>query len=263
MSDPKDFLFNLVTPDGTRQKLANLILEMLEDEEEEIIETDEESAAEKTAALPPPPHINLFQHPDSHPAVLDILLLQKYGPEWMVWEPETLQLRIPKDFHTQDVSDLNMAKIQAMKTLHFVDTPWKQWEVFVWCCMPLNGLFPDFEMMQVPTVAQCLVAIDMFNTVRGDVTWSDELKTYLATVWRHEGMFCPTDPAEFVTVDKTATDIDCDKIMESWGHVRKTGLPPPDDTADAEQLRRMHDAHQYLTESRDLFERQLRTVLGV
>lgn len=265
MSDLHDFLFNLVTTKEAHQKLGEIVREMLEeDDEDEAIETTEGDESEKKeAAAPPPSHINLFQHPDSHPAILDILLLQKYGPEWMMWEPETLQARIPQDFHTQGVSDLNMGKIQAMKTLHFVDTPWKQWEVFLWCAMPLNGLFPDFERMQVPTVAQCLVAIDIFNVTRQDVAWSDEIKVYLGTVWRHEGVFCPIDPADFVVVDKTATDINCSKIMEFWPIVRKTGVPPTNDTADAEQLRRMLDAHLYLKESRDLFERQLKAVLNV
>lgn len=238
-------------------------LPSLTDQDEDVIETTESDDTEKLAVgVDPPPHINVFQHPDSHPAVLDILLLQKYGPEWMAWEPETLQIRIPQDFRTQDVSDLNLGKIQAMKTLHFVDTPWKRWEVFTWCAMPLNGLFPDFEMMQVPTAAQCLVAIDIFNVTRQDVRWSDELKVYLATVWKHDGMFCPIDPADFIEVDKSGTTIECSKIMEMWPNVRKTGTAPSEDTANAEQLRRMLDAHQYLKESRDLFERQLRTVLG-
>jgi hypothetical protein len=235
-----------------------------EDDEDEAIETTESDDNEKVAAdeQAPPPHINFFQHPDSHPAVLDILLLQKYGPEWMTWEPETLQLRIPVDFKTQGVSDLNMSKIQAMKTLHFVDTPWKQWEVFTWCAMPLNNLFPDFEVMQVPTVAQCLVAIDIFNLVRQDTAWSDEVKAYLGTVWRHEGMFCPLDPADFITIDRTDVDVDCDKISERWAEVRRTGVAPTEDTAEAEQLRRMLDAHEYLKENRALFERQMKAVIG-
>lgn len=234
------------------------------DEEDEAIETTEGDGAEKAAeAAPPLPHINLFQHPDSHPAVLDILLLQKYGPEWMLWEPETLALRIPQDFHTQEVSDLNMSKIQAMKTLHAVDTPWTEWEVFVWCAMPLNALFPDFEVMQVPTAAQCLVAIDIMNKTRQDVRWGDELKVYLDTVWRHDGMFCPIEPASFFEVDKSGTDIECSKIMDMWPSVRKSGTAPRGDTVTDEQLRRMLDAHQYLEESQALFERQVKAVLGV
>lgn len=263
MPDLRDYLFNLTTPAGTGEKLAALVREMLDEPEEDNVETTESDDGEKKAEAAPPPHINLFQHPDSHPAILDILLLQKYGPEWMLWEPETLQLRVPLDFHTTSISDLNLHKIQAMKTLHFVDTPWRQWEVFVWCCMPLNGLFPDFTTMQVPTAAQCLVAIDLFNKVRQDVAWSDEMKTYLGTVWRHDGMFCPIDPADFFEVDKSGTGVDCPKIMERWPTVRKEGKAPTEDTMEDEQLRRMLDAHQYLKESRDLFEQQVKAVLHV
>ena len=249
---------------GTLSKVAMELGISEIDDEDDNVETDEGDDSEKTAAeATTTPHINLFQHPDSHPAILDILLLQKYGPEWMLWESETLQLRIPQDFHTNSVSDLNLHKIQAMKTLHFVDTPWTQWEVFVWCCMPLNGLFPDFDVMQVPNVAQCLVAVDIFNKVRLDVAWSDELKTYLGTVWRHEGMFCSLDPADFVKIDSDGTVLSCAKIQEMWPTVRKEGKAPTEDTAEAEQLRRMLDAHLQLKESRDLFERQVGLVLSV
>jgi hypothetical protein len=225
-------------------------------DEGDAIETTETAEEKVSAPLAPPASINLFQHPDAHPAVLDFLLLQKYGAEWLGWEPETLQERILGDFHTSAVSDLNMSKIQAMKTLHLVNTPWKTWEVFLWTAMPLNGLFPDFWSMQVPTPAQCLVAIDIFRSVRRDIEWGDEVKNYLAVVWRHEGMFVPTEPAEFVQVDAVGTGADVAKIREMWPSVRKDGVAPRDETVDAEQLRRMLDAHKYLLEERSAFDQQ-------
>jgi len=260
----REALTKLANRTETLNKVAEQVKLPEEDDEDEAIETTESDEIEKSAAetTEPPPHINLFQHPDSHPAILDILLLQKYGPEWMLWEPETLEVRIPQDFRTQGVSELSMHKIQAMKTLHFVDTPWKRWEVFVWCAMPVNGVFPDFEVMQVPTVAQCLVAIDIFNLVRQDVAWSDELKVYLGAVWRHEGLFCPLEPADFILVDRTGIDVDCSKIAEVWPSVRKSGDAPVEDTAQAEQLRRMLIAHEALKDSRELFEKQMRTVIS-
>jgi len=59
--------------------------EPLEDEEATIVEetvkgVDEPTEAE-SAPVPPPTLINLFQHPDAHPYVLDLALLQVYGPE--------------------------------------------------------------------------------------------------------------------------------------------------------------------------------------
>jgi hypothetical protein len=255
---------NLSDGKETLSKVALSIgLSEVDDQTDSVETTEHEDDEKKAEASPPLPHINLFQHPDSHPAVLDLLLLRKYGPEWMLWEPETLQFRIPQDFHTTEVSDLNLSKIQAMKTLHLSDTPWQRWEVFVWCTMPLNGIFPDFEVMQVPSVPQSLVAIDIFNKVRRDVAWSDELKVYLGVVWHHDGVFCPIDPADFVKVDTTDTGIDCSKILAEWPSVRKADVAPTAETVEAEQLRRMLVAHQYLKESRDLFDRQVGAVLGV
>lgn len=229
----------------------------------ELIETTETDDVEVKTSSPLPTPINLFQHPDSHPLVLDIILLRKYGPEWMLWEPETLVWRIPKDFRTTDVSDLNMEKIQAVKALHFTDAPWEDWEAFLPCCMAVNGVVPDFETMQAPTVAQVMVAIDIFNKVRQDVSWSEEVKVFLGCVWRHESVFCPTSPAEFVEVDKEGTEVGCATIMDMWPSIRQSGQAPEEETVDAEQLRRMLDAHQYLTESRKTFERQLEATFGI
>jgi hypothetical protein len=75
-------------------------------------------------------------------------------------------------------------------------------------------------------------------------------------------MFCPTAPAEFVEVDKSGTDIDCGTIMMMWPEVRQSGHAPTEDSANAEQLRRMLEAHNFLVDSRKVFERQLEATFG-
>lgn len=127
---------------------------------------------------------NLFQHPDAHPVVLDLVLLNKYGPEWFFYENELLRHRIEQDF--QSASDLNYVKCLAMKTLHMVDSFWQRWEVFLFCCMPLNDMLPDYISMQVPTAAQVAVAVDIANAVRTDVEWSDEMRAYVGAVLQHD-----------------------------------------------------------------------------
>jgi len=115
-------------------------------------------AGEKEVVAEAPPAAvtakNIWHHPDAHPIALDMFMLRQYGPEWLRWEPETLQHVVPEDFKTSALSDMNLAKLQACKTLYLVDSFWERWEVFVVCLMPFNGVFPDFQVMQVPTVAQ-------------------------------------------------------------------------------------------------------------
>lgn len=203
---------------------------------------------------------NIWRHPDAHPVVLDYLLLQKYGVEWMKWEPETLEASIPKDFDTQVLSDLNLSKIQACKTLHFVDTFWQRWEVFVWCAMPFNSVFPDFNVMQVPTVAQVLVAADVARRLRDDLQYSLEVETFIGVLHKHDGILIAQAPLEWIKVE---TDIDpavLKKISERWAHVRASGVPPKGDTMEDEQLRRLLVAHDFLEESRSRLHQQLRLV---
>lgn len=204
---------------------------------------------------------NIWRHPDAHPVVLDYLLLQKYGVDWMNWEPETLETRVPQDFDTQTLSDLNLSKIQACKTLHFVDTFWERWEVFTWCAMPFNGAFPDFNVMQVPTVAQCAVAVDIARRLRTDVDYSLEVKTYLGVVHQHDGLLIPTEPLDFVKVDTNEVRMDVADIRHRWPKVMSSGSAPKEDTVEDEQLRRMLLVHHFLEESRTRLRQQLRLVL--
>jgi hypothetical protein len=235
----------------------------LEDDTTAIEETDEE-AEEKPSdgGRPPSPitFINLFQHPDSHPYVLDLALLKKYGPEWMEWERETLLRRVPQDFHTAGISDLTFAKFNGMKTLHYVDTFWKSWEVFVPVTMALNSLFPDFNVMQVPTVSQCMVSVDIANRVR-DGVWSDEMQAYFQTVFKFDGIFCSIDPLDFVEIDGEEYPVDCGEVSRLWPTVRKSGKPPTGDTSTAEQLRRLLIVQDSLKEHRARIQDQLPLLL--
>ena len=233
-------------------------------EELETVGKYEEQPESKVSPVPVNITIgNLFRHPDAHPIVLDLCLLRKYGADWYGWEPETLELRIPQDFKTSEVSDLVMSKIQAVKTLHLVDTFWQQWEVFGWCAMPFNGVFPDFHVMQVPSVAQCMVAVEIANQIRVDVPWSTEVAAYLEAVHRHDGIFVPQPPLDFVHVDVEGYPLEPKEIRVLWSVVEKTDKMPTGDTVTAEQLRRMLVAKRALEESRVFLRSQLPLVQHV
>jgi hypothetical protein len=258
---------------ATSLGLSKLAAESVEDNdttttrEDNLTDLDEttQGVTDKSVGVPAPDEKpspvtakNIFQHPDTHPIMLDLILLRKYGPEWMTWEPETLEWRIPQDFGGQNISDANMHKVQALKTLHFNDRFWEAWEVFVWCCMAFNGVPPDFEVMQVPTVAQAMVAVDVANRVRQDVEFDEEINDFLEQVQMHDGMFCPIEPLEWVTMDDIEDyPVDCEEVMRRWPDVRKTGKAPAGDTVTDEQLRRMLDVREYLEESRAALRAQL------
>jgi hypothetical protein len=159
-----------------------------------------------------------------------------------------------------DISDINMSKINAVKTLHLVDTFWERWEVFNWCTMALNGIFPDFEVMQVPTISQCLISCDIARRLRMDVDWSSEVKEFVSAVFRTDGVVCAFEPCDFISIDTEGLPVDCAEVATLWSKVRVTGEAPTDETIVAEQLRRLLFVYKELKESRLLLRSQLKLV---
>lgn len=230
---------------------------------EETISKDHEQG---TTSAPDPGGVtvgNIWRHPDAHPITLDLMLIKKYGPEWLLLEPETLQEIVPQDFKTQALSDLNLSKLQACKTLHATEGFWERWEVFTWCTMPFNGEFPDFEVMQVPTIAQALVAVDCAHRIRDDVKWSLEVEKYLEQLHLHEGILLPIAPLDFVKVDTSAIDVNMDDVRRRWPAIRGDARAPAGDTTEDEQLRRLLQVYEFLEESRDRLRIQLAMVAHV
>ncbi len=235
-------------------------------ETDELVKVGEEAEEAETLVeadapllkkeLEKPSAVSLFRHPDAHPYVLDLLLLRTYGPEWFEWEAETIAVMVYKDFRSS-ISHVNKHKLEAVRTLHFVDSFWTNWEVFVPCVMALNSILPDFEMMQVPTVAQCLIAVDTANRIRSEVSWSEEMKAFLETVHRFDGVLCPIEPLDFLNFSIEGVGYDCAEVKRLWPGVRKSRQAPTEETANAEQLRRLLQVHDALEESRAALTAQL------
>lgn len=227
----------------------------------ETVESDDDTPT-KVAQPTAPAVINLFQHPDAHPIVLDLALLKKYGPDWMRWEPETLLWRIPQDFRTSSVSDLNLHKVQAMKTLHFNDTYWQRWEVFNLCTAAFNGHYPNFDVIQAHSAGQLLVSADTANKVREDVPFTIEVETFIAQSAKFDGVFFLPEPLDSIEVLPDNDLIDRESIKSHWKDVRSSGQAPSKDTILAEQLRRILEAYNLLKAARLRLQQQLPLVMN-
>lgn len=242
-----------------------------DDQEEEFVEgvtgveyEDDRVREDVQPALPQPSLPNLFQHPEAHPFVLDLALMRMYGPEWIYWEPETLEQRIILDFKSKGLSQLNYDKLQAVGCLHMVDLYWDAWTVFSACTQAFSNVPPDFSVIQGITVPQLLISLDVANQIRADMKFDIEVTTYMKVIHEHDGIVCPIAPADgVIEVDASEFGIDCGSIRERWDEVRKSGKAPPSDTVENEQLRRMLEAHQFLEESREQLRKQLPLLYNV
>ena len=108
---------------------------------------------------------SVFSHPDTHPVVLDLVLLKHFQLDWFQWLPETLFSEIEQTFGTS-IAEVNKLKIMAAKTLHVIDAYWEEWEIFEKTVQALNGVPPRLDSMQPPDLPFLMAAVDIANSIR-------------------------------------------------------------------------------------------------
>lgn len=155
-----------------------------------------------------------FTFLDTHPLALDRLLAEKYGVHWLLWEPETLWVSIVKDFRLKsDISNHARSCIQATKTIHSVDSFFTDWQVTQWCTQALDGIIPDFDVLQDTDPGQILHAVSCVSRLRGQVPYNDEVQSWMAACFLSEGLLYAPPPVEFIQ----------DEISELQAHCERCG----------------------------------------
>lgn len=237
---------------------------VLEANNTEILETvDPEATVTKVAEVKLPVGINLFQRSDAHPIALDLALLRRYGPEWLLWETETIETRVPVDFKTKSLAAINLEKIMTVKAMHLTDSFWKRWEVFSALVSPLNNTFADFNIMQVPTYGELIVAADIASRIRDDVAWSDEVTEYIKVVMRHDNVLVGVEPLQAIEPDVTGYPVDVATVKSLWAVARQLDRAPADDTVEAEQVRQLLAVQRYLQHTQQQLRDQLPLVMNL
>jgi hypothetical protein len=125
---------------------------------------------------------------------LDRALIEKYGVEWLDWEPETIWQTIRMDWNTQ-ISRINMDKIMAAKLLHVSDSFWRNWDVFQNVVLAFNNVTPLFDRVQDVTVGQVMHALNQAAEIRKE-EFQTEVKYYIAHQAREEGFLWLPSPAD-------------------------------------------------------------------
>lgn len=139
---------------------------------------------------------NLFTHQDTHPVVIDFALLKAFGLEWYGWEAETIWAEVQRVFQ-MNISEVNRAKVQTLKTLHVSGAPWEFWHVMEKIVQGLNGLVPRWAVMQVPSLEQLYAAMDMLEHIRIQ-EFQPEVKLYMAAAVLEEDVTFVPAPLDFL-----------------------------------------------------------------
>lgn len=169
---------------------------------------------EKEAAeMEPVPTKDLWKHPEANAIVLILMLLDKYGQEYLSWHPETLKLTMLRD--GLEVSNKSWNKIMAGRVILNSPSPWRQWEVMHWVCRALCGETPNFVYLEEPELGHLVTGFEMMKIVDPKRATSTEVDKYIAAAFKAEGIPYipfPLDEAQRELEDRKLECADCNAL---------------------------------------------------
>lgn len=131
-----------------------------------------------------PEHAKFLVRSGTHPLVLDLIMLRKFGSEYLGWEPATLWTEVQRTWG--HLSTDAKVKIQAVRTAKLTYRPWRQWDVFEKVCNGFAGIAPTPEI-QMCSPGNAAIAAEIMGHIYEDQKLSAEVLRYLAACFHHEG----------------------------------------------------------------------------
>ena len=135
-----------------------------------------------------------FTNQDSHPLLLDLIMIREFGSEYLGWEPETCWQEINLTFGTS-ISEVNKNKLQAVRSCHVTDTPYEEWHIFEKVSLALNSLIPKFDVVQKVNPHMCAVTFESMGHIKSS-KMSEEVLKYVASSLLNDGVVFAPGPLE-------------------------------------------------------------------
>lgn len=157
--------------------------------------------------LPEVTHKNIWRHPNAHPLVLMMLLLDRFGQDSLDWEPEALRLTLRKN--DIQLSESVWQKILAARVILESPVPWRQWEQFHWVSMGLGGKTPSFVYLERPELGFIMSAVDQMKMIDKARPFAEDIDKFTAAVLRDMGVMYAPPPVQFAQEELDDRHIKC------------------------------------------------------
>jgi hypothetical protein len=154
------------------------------------------------------PILRFFSYHDAHPVAMCMALLEKFGPDWFLWEGDTLKKEITETFKASSISEHNWQKLQAVRTLSTTSGYWLEWEIFEKIIQALNNNVPRFDIGQRCSIPQLMAGVDIASTIR-DEPYSEEIIRYIAACAIDDGVTYLPEPLEMAQPVLTQPMYEC------------------------------------------------------
>ena len=162
-----------------------------------------EVPSEKTASASP----SLWKDVDAHPLTLTLSLLDRYGEDYVSWDPEVLKVTLARD--GIQVSNSVWTKILAARVVLNSPSPWRQWEVFHWVCCGLAGQQPNITYLEMPVLGHLMLGVDVCKVIDPKRPWAGEVEKFIAAALRDDGQVFAPPPLDFAQRELESPQQEC------------------------------------------------------
>jgi hypothetical protein len=107
------------------------------------------------------------------------------------------------------ISNSVWTKIQSVRPLLNVPTPWRQWEIFHWVALGLNGEPPSFVYMEQPQIGHLAAAVDIMKIVDRSRPFGEDVDKFIAVVLKEAGVVYAPPPLDIAQRELDDPQIKC------------------------------------------------------
>lgn len=150
----------------------------------------------------------VLRNKDSFTTVVMAVLYDKYGTEFMEWDPSTINLQLYKDFKFFPDNHLR-DKIQAGSSLITTNMFYTSFNVFSVICniLSLNGYATDmFIPPEADEVAWGCLEAKLLDANFNPDAFSQDIKQYTGFILEREGIYTPPSILSFAFYGNNPTD---------------------------------------------------------
>lgn len=183
----------------------------------------------------------LFENDETSPSVLARVLDARY-PEWADWEPETIWRTIGSEL-SQVPTEAVKNKIMAIQNIKSGGDFFREWHVFEKAVLSLNGVIPNFTVIEIPSPGQMAFAVVESEKIRKD-TFSDEVIGYIRSVMQMAGFL--VYPKELAFAATTRAIERMAEIKEKWREIAGKFNDEIPETIEGIQLGRLAAVEKYV-----------------
>jgi len=136
---------------------------------------------------------SLFNRPEIHPLVLDVGLVEIFGPEWITWDGDSVAMAAARQ-SGGSVSRATQSKINGLLVLHGTHGYWEDWRAFEDVSWGLSGHQVDLAQLTPLTAVVLLYGYRTAKWIDSKSEFSDDVIAYILVVMLSEQFsLLPTD----------------------------------------------------------------------